>query len=133
MNIILYKVGRNLNRAFRTCYSFGIYNIYLIDCNLSKIGNLFSAKDKIKMTILNNINDIDLNKTVALENYYSISIQEINWKGIDNILIGGETKGLPRKINPKIKACIKTENIFCLTVEASLAIILYEYNRKIKC
>jgi tRNA(Leu) C34 or U34 (ribose-2'-O)-methylase TrmL len=130
MNIVLYNVRRNLNRVYRTCYSFGIYDIYLIDCNLFKKGNLFSAKNKVKTYILNNINEVNMNKTIALENYYSLSIQNIDWKDINNILIGGESKGLPKKIKPKIKACIKTKNIFCLTVEAALAIILYEYRRK---
>ena len=30
--VILIGVGRNLNRAIRTCYSFGVYDIYCLNC-----------------------------------------------------------------------------------------------------
>ena len=137
MRVILFNVGRNLNRAYRTCFSFGITKLLFIgksndrSIQWEKRGNLFLAKDKVKVKYYNSIKDINLNKTVAFENYYNKSIYDLDWNNIDSILIGGESTGLPKKLNTKEKVCIPTMNKFCLTVEASLAIALYEWSKNV--
>jgi len=135
MKVLLFNVGRNLNRAYRTCFSFGINELYLIgksdDKSIiwEKRGNLYSAKDRVKIKYYDSLDNLNMDNTVAFENYYTNSIFNLDWNGIDSILIGGESTGLPRKLNVKEKVCILTVNKFCLTVEASLAIILYEWSR----
>lgn len=132
MRVILYNVGRNLNRAYRTCYSFGVGEMIMvgksddrsIDWELK--GNLFEAKDRVKVTRLDDLPD--LSRAVAMENYYDTPLWEVNWSLVDTILIGGETTGLPRN-DAIYKVKIPTTNQFCLTVEAALAIGLYEWQR----
>ena len=134
MKVYLYNVGRNLNRAFRTCFSFGINELILIGNSADRSiqwelkGHLYAAKDAVKITEQKDLPD--LSQTVGLENYYVTPIESICWEGLDSILIGGESTGLPKGISPKIQATIPTINSFCLTVEASLAIALYEWRRK---
>jgi len=135
MKILLYNVGRNLNRAYRTCFSFGISEMIMIGKSGDRSikwelkGNLYAAKEKVK--VINTEKIPDLSQTVALENYYAESLYDIDWSKVTSLLIGGETKGLPKKINPLYKATIPTINSFCLTVEASLAIALSEWRRNI--
>lgn len=133
MNVVLYNCGQNLNRAYRTCFCFGIKTLYLVNTNNHFIewelkGNLFSAKDKvavIKSDALPRLGD----NVVAFENYYKQPLFDFDWNGIDTILIGGESMGLP-KLKIKNKVTIPTINSLCLTIEASLAIILYDYKQK---
>ncbi|MGD8707072.1 MAG: TrmH family RNA methyltransferase [Nitrosopumilaceae archaeon] len=134
MRVVLYNVGRNLNRAYRTCFSFGIEKLILVNSQDISIkwelkGNLFEAKNKVKIIETNMMPLIDMH-TIALENYYKQSIYNITWNNLDTILIGGETKGLPKLISCQ-KATIPTINNFCLTVEASLAIALSEWRRNV--
>lgn len=133
MKVILYHVGRNLNRCYRTCYAFGISEILFVG-NLHNRsiqwelkGHLFRAKNKVQITPVQELPD--LSRTLAMEDYYSMPLQKIRWEGIDSLLIGNETRGLPRKIASYQKARIPTTNGICLTVEATLAIALYEWQR----
>jgi tRNA(Leu) C34 or U34 (ribose-2'-O)-methylase TrmL len=130
VKIYLYNVNRNLNRVYRTCYSFGIEEIFIISDNKNyKLkGNLFTAKDKVQIKTISFPNN--LKNIVAFENYYEKSIYNFDWKNIEGIIIGGETCGLPKKINCNNKLKIPTINSFCLTVEASLSIILYDWSIK---
>lgn len=130
MKIYLYNVNRNLNRVYRTCYSFGIKEIFIISDikNYELKGNLFVAKDKVQIKIVpfpDNLNNI-----AAFENYYKESIYKFDWKNIDGIIIGGETIGLPKRIVCENKLKIPTTDNFCLTVEAALSIILYDWSMK---
>ena len=130
MQVILYNVRRNLNRVYRLCYSFGVEKILVVNKILSDSsirGNLFSAKGQIKVQYLNSMPPLET--TVALENYHKNPIENISWHGIEYILIGGETLGLPRSIAPAIKATIKTPNNLCLTVDSSLSIALHEWRK----
>jgi tRNA(Leu) C34 or U34 (ribose-2'-O)-methylase TrmL len=128
MKVYLYNVCRNLNRAYRTCFSFGVDEIILIgDSNDWELkGNLYAAKEKVKIIRTDTIPD--LRNIVALENYYNLPLSKVDWDNIEGILIGGESKSLPKRIEPKYKATIPTINNFCLTVEATLAITLYEWS-----
>lgn len=130
MQVLLYNVGRNLNRVCRTCFAFGVKELVLIgysdSCSWEVRGNLYSAKDKINIIKLEELPN--LQAILALENYYSIPIQKVNWSKIEGILIGNETTGLPHNLNYCQKAYIETVGRKCLTVEAALAIALYEWN-----
>lgn len=131
MKVILYNVGRNLNRAFRTCFSFGVSELYLIGSMQYKLkGNLFKSKDKVKIIKLETMPELEYDNSIAFENYYKKSIYNFKeWRKIDTILIGGETTGLPKGIKCNYKIKIPTMNSFCLTVEATLAIVLFEWRR----
>lgn len=132
MKVVLYNVGRNLNRAYRTCFSFGVSEMILVGKSDDRTiewelkGNLFEAKNRVKIYRVDEMPDIS--KAVALENYYSFPLSRVDWYQVDTILIGGESSGLPKKISPLYKATIPTIEKFCLTVEAALAIGLYAWS-----
>lgn len=131
--VVLYNVGRNLNRAYRTCFSFGVTEMFLVGASNDRPiawelrGNLFSAKNSVTISSCDEMPDIG--NAVALENYYVMPISRINWSAVDTVLIGGESTGLPKNISPLYKATIPTAERFCLTVEAALAIALYEWSK----
>jgi len=139
IDVYLYNVGRNLNRAFRTCFSFGVKNLFLVGKSFDRSiawelkGNLYSAKEEVNIKYLDKLPSIG--NLLALENYYSNSIYDLgikNWQQIKGIVIGGESKGIPKDLEFGYMRKIPTINNFCLTVEASLAIGLSEYWRH-KC
>ena len=97
MKIYLYKVNRNLNRCVRTCEAFGITKLYLINSPIIVKGNLFGAKNKVSIIQQNKFpNAVRL---LALETYFKTPLWKIDFDNIDSIIIGGETAGLPKKIN----------------------------------
>lgn len=122
MNVLLVGVGRNLNRAIRTCYTFGVEKLYLIDCEKSYVKNgLFSAKNKIELIHINSIEG--LGEIVAFEVNGKSPFSEL--KNADCIAIGGENIMLSKQFDKRIR--IDTPNNLCLTTEAALAIALYAY------
>lgn len=130
MNIVFHHIGRNINRVMRLCYSFGIYQIYIIGDKYKTYHkkNLFSANGKVNIV---NIDNSFLNENfVAFENHYSNSFFSFNnWEDISGIVIGGESCSVP-KLNYKYKIKIPTVNSLCLTIESCLSIILYEWSKK---
>lgn len=50
--VILFKGGQNINRVYRLCYIYGIKDLYLVQCKPPQIGNVFSAKGKVAVHIL---------------------------------------------------------------------------------
>jgi hypothetical protein len=132
LKVVLYNVWRNLNRAYRTCFSFGISEMILVGKSDDRTiewelkGNLFEAKNKVKVMRVDEMPDIT--HAVAFENYYTFPLSNVNWADVDTILIGGESTGLPKSIKPLYKATIPTVENFCLTVEAALAIGLYSWS-----
>lgn len=124
--VILYKVGRNLNRAYRTCEAFGIPELQTIECKGIIEGNLYKSKNRVK--IINN-NDIQDNNIIAFETNGKEEITQVNFDNIDAVLIGGETAGIPNGFKGKIYKIPQIGKISGLTVEAALAIILYEWGR----
>lgn len=128
LNILLYRVGRNLNRAYRTAEAFGVKNLWLLDCNWLLAGNLFKAMDRVK------VNEVHAwppaSGLLALETFYEHSIESVRWDEILTIVIGGETDGLPHDLDAVQKAHIPMQGqISGLTVEATLAIALWEWRR----
>ncbi len=128
MNVLLVGVGRNLNRAIRTCYSFGVECIYLLDCDEAKIkGNLYSAKERVPIIKVDSIEN--LGNVVAFEVDGNAPISEL--KTADCIAIGGESTTLS-KVMFKTRIGIPTKNKLCLTTEAALAIALYAYTTEVE-
>lgn len=117
--IILYKCGRNLNRCIRTCYSFGIPELLLLNCKESYIkGNVFSADGNVAVKSICSLDDVS-GKIVGLEIGANDNIDAV--KSADYLLIGGENVSISKKMCDDM-TCIKTKNNLCLTVEAALAI-----------
>lgn len=129
LEVYLYNVGRNLNRAYRTCEAFGVKKLYLINCKGTVENNLFKAKDRIELISINQFPDPD--GLLALETFFQSPLKDVvkpNICNINKVIIGGETSGLPRKIQAEYKAVIPTNGLISgLTVEAALSIVLYEF------
>lgn len=130
MNVLLYRVGRNLNRVYRTCEAFGVYHLWLLECSQAYLsGNLFAAKDRVQMKYVTTWQE---SKTaLALETWGDISLSEFErWNEIATIVLGSETDGLPRAVPAQYVARIpQVGKVSGLTVEAALAIALYEWRR----
>ena len=45
--VALYKVGQNLNIAYRTAEFFEVSKLLLCECNAKLTGNLFKSKDNV--------------------------------------------------------------------------------------
>ena len=129
MNVLLYRVGRNLNRAYRTAEAFGVDKILLLECDNAFLqGNLFKAKKRVTIEKIDSWPSRQ--GLLALETFYETSIYRVCWPLIDTIAIGGETDGLPRSLDASYKAYIPMcGEVSGLTVEAALAIALYEWRR----
>ncbi len=128
MDILLYRVGRNLNRAYRTCEAFGARSLKLLDCQGMLLGNLFKAAGRVEVLNVSDFSPPD--GLLALETHYPDSIYTVRWDLVSTILIGGETGGLPHKTPAQQRVHIPmTGKVSGLTVEAALAIALYEWRR----
>lgn len=127
MIIVLYRVGRNLNRAYRTAEAFGIETIVTVQCSASLTGNLFKAANRVQIITEDTL---PIENALALETFYDTSLYNVNWNEVEYLVLGGETSGLPRKYAPEYRATIPMQGkISGLTVEAALAIGLYEWRR----
>lgn len=127
MDVYLYRVGRNLNRAYRTCEAFGVSSLFLVDCDASLSGNLFKAKGRVTVTQALFPSPKSL---LALETFYDNQLWDVDWSQVGQIILGGESTGLPRGLWAQQYATIPMQGIISvLTVEAALAITLYEWRR----
>ena len=123
--IVLIEVGRNLNRAIRTAYSFGVYDIYCLNCTGQVKGSLFSAAEQVRIHEIKSLSELDSGNILGLEVTKSLpDIKEYIGQQIDYVAIGGESTTLKRSNFPKM-ARIPTVNELCLTTEAALAIALF--------
>lgn len=130
MIVTLYAVGRNLNRAVRTCEAFGVQTLHLLNCPGAYLGgNLFRASGRVSIMVVDDWpSPVGL---CAIETTYALPIYELDWHNIDGLLIGGETSGLPPNIDAEYRTYIPmVGHISGLTVEAALAIALYEWRRQ---
>lgn len=126
--VCLHQCGRNLNRAYRTCEAFGVGWLLLHECDAEVTGNLFAAKGRVQLVPAQKLpRGVGV---LSLETRYHTPIWEIPWRLVRCLLIGGETAGLPRGLGCEFKARIpmlgKSSG---LTVEAALAVALYERAR----
>lgn len=128
--VVLIGVGRNLNRAIRTAYSFGIYDIYCLSCTAQIKGSLFSAAEKVRLHEIKGLSELESSNILGLEVIKSLpTIGAYKGEGIDYIAVGGESTTLRRADFPRM-ARIPTANKLCLTTEAALAIGLYLLSAK---
>lgn len=124
--VLLYRVGRNLNRTYRTCASFGIAELALLECD-ARLSGLFSAAGKVSVTA---VDDWPKPETcLALETHYTTPLAVVDWGRVETIVLGGETGGLPRTVRFGQMARIPTAAGPSLTVEAALAVALYEWSK----
>jgi len=124
--VILIGVGRNLNRAIRTCYSFGVYDVYCFNCTGKITGNLFSAADQVCVHTLDSLDNFCGGSILGLEANPNLPpLREYRDRNPKYIAVGGESTTLRVKNFPQM-AHIPTTNKMCLTTEAALSIALYE-------
>ncbi len=128
MIVTLYRVGRNLNRAYRTCEAFGVTRMECVDCTGDVHGNLFAAAGHVDVAQLDTWPNLE--SGLALETFHALPIWKVDWQRVERIVIGGETAGLPRKLQVGQTAVIPMfGRVSGLTVEAALAIALHEWKR----
>lgn len=129
MNVLLYRVGRNLNRAYRTAEAFGVERLLLLECTGAITGNLFSAKGRVEIKHLESWPDPQ--GLLALETDYKTPIWDVDWSRVRIIAVGGESVHFRQSLPAEQKATIPMDGkISCLTTEAALAIALYEWRRR---
>jgi tRNA G18 (ribose-2'-O)-methylase SpoU len=129
MNVLLFRVGRNLNRAYRTAEAFGVERLLLLECAENQAhGNLFGATGRVEVVDIGEWPDGT--GLLALEPRYHTHIARIDWGRVETVVVGGENVTLPRALPAEQRAMIPmVGKVSCLTVEAALAIALYEWRR----
>lgn len=129
MRVLLYRVGRNLNRAYRTCEAFGVPEMLLYQCDGARLsGNLYRATGRVQVREV--VGWPDPYKTLALETRYDTPVWDVDWSRVETLIIGGETSGLPARVPAAQTAVIPMAGLVSgLTVEAALAIALHEWGR----
>ncbi len=126
LKVALYKVGQNLNVAYRTCEFFGVEKLLLCECNAILTGNLFKAKDRVDIEYVEQMPKGD--NVVYFETNGTLSMEDVDWSKIDTICIGGETHDFRNKKFKHIKK-VKIQGfgkVSGLTVSTALAIALHK-------
>lgn len=123
MIVTLVNVGRNLNRIYRTAYSFGVERIELCRCSGKLEGATYSATGRVNMR---EVDGYEPAGTLLVETSGDVAIEDVDWSGVRRIVIGGEQTTLARSEGVFGVARIETEQRFCLTAEAACAIALHQ-------
>lgn len=122
--VVLYRVGNNLNRAYRTCEFFGVLRMQLCQCNANLSGNLFKAKDRVE---LEQIQELPTGNDVAyFETDGTINLNDCDLSQFNTLVFGGESYDLPKNKEVKRIKIPRIGEVSGLTVEAALAIVLYK-------
>ena len=128
MRVLLWRVGRNLNRAYRTAEAFGADALELLECASGIQGNLYASAGRLEVLRLDSWPD--LSDAVLLEPHYPTDIREVDWSGIRRIVLAGESATLPARLRGGLRCRIPMYGVARqLTVEAALAIALHEWRR----
>lgn len=131
MKVALYRVGRNLNRAYRTCEAFGVAELRLVQCTGTVRGRLFGAAGRVEVVSTDELpTEIG---TLALETGAGVELAAVDWSAVTAVLLGGESSGLPRRLPVPYAHIPQRGRVSGLTVEAALAIALYEWRQAIPC
>lgn len=125
--VVLVNVGRNLNRAYRTCEAYGITRMGLVDCDAKLSGQLYRAAGRVALEPMMQIPAGP--GVLALETGAGPSIDTVDWAGIHTVVIGGETAGLPRTLPVDYAHIPMVGMISGLTVEGALAVALDAWRR----
>lgn len=96
MRVVLYRVGRNLNRANRTCEAFGIGVMDLVRCDARLSGRLYGADGGV--VVRTSLTFPEGSEVLALDTWAESPLSEVAWGGVGVLLLGGETSGLPRRL-----------------------------------
>lgn len=123
--VVLYRVGRNMNRAYRTCEAFGVRTLRTVECNGGVGGNLYSAAGRVN--VIESTEIPQGRGVVALETWADKSICAVDWSGVHTLLVGGESSGLPRRLGVDYAHIRQCGLVSGLTVEAALAIALHAW------
>lgn len=127
-SVHLYRVGRNLNRAVRTMEAFGMRKLHLVECNEAKLsGRLYGASGKVQIVTDDALPSGD--DVLVLETGDYPTIQSAPLHKYRRVIIGGETFGTPRLSGVDYATIPMAGNVSGLTVEAALAIALWEWMR----
>jgi tRNA G18 (ribose-2'-O)-methylase SpoU len=127
LTVYLYRVGRNMNRAIRTCEAFGITDLRLVECAAGKLGNLYGASGRVQISSADELPPCG----TWLEVGRGRPLSEVIWNDVSTLVVGGETAGLPAHSFVDWTHIPMTGKVSGLTVEAALAIALYA--RSIQC
>lgn len=130
MIVYLYQVRYMLNRVHRTCRAFGVTDIRCIQCSAGAIRDL--QKRGLNVTVEDRLPAGP--GLVALESTYPMSLNQVDWTFVDRVLLGSEKAGLPvQDIHAGQAAHIPmmvAANVHGLTVEAALAVALYDWKMR---
>jgi len=130
--VTLYRVGQNLNRAVRLCEAMGVGRMECIECHGAYIGgNLYAATGRV---IIEHLTEWPIlsRRDVALvlsNQQPDLTVSDVKWRDVRRIICGGETDGLPRLTGPIRVAIPMFGKQREHTVEAALAIALWEWRR----
>lgn len=124
--VVLYRVGRNLNRAVRTLEAFGVRRLELVECDEARLdGRLYGANGRVA---IGSLESIPVGAGVlALETGTPTLVEAVSWDDIDTLVIGGETSGLPRSLGCRYATIGMGGNVSGLTVEGALAVALHQW------
>ncbi len=128
MDVLLYRVGRNLNRAYRTAEAFGVARLLLLDCDQARLSdNLFGAAGRV---VVESITEWPTTTNLlALEPSYRLLLRDVDWTMVTTIALAGESASLPNLRLARKASIPMLGHSSCLTVEAALAVALYEWRR----
>lgn len=131
LTVALYRVGRNLCRAVRTCASFGVTHLVLVKCTGRPSGHLYSARGQVAVLRADQLPEG--RGVLALETGAGVDLGDVDWSDCSTLLLGGETDGLPRRLDVTYAHIALPGRPQGLTVEAALAIALYGRMRWMRC
>lgn len=125
-SVWLYRVGRNLNRAVRTCEAFGVRRLVLVQCDGARVeGRLYGAAGRVVVERAEAL-PARSDDLVALETWGQ-PLGRVEWEGVRAMVIGGETTGLPRNGTSPVYRIPMAGAVSGLTVEGALAVGLYAW------
>jgi tRNA G18 (ribose-2'-O)-methylase SpoU len=128
MDVLLYGVHRNLQRAYRTCAIFAVRRFVLWDCAAADPRPGALPAGVLPVFRVSSFEEFlrEGAMCVALSPRARHSLEEVDWPEVTALLVGGETVGLPRGLPRTLpRRRIVTPRPWELTVEAALAIALY--------
>ena len=118
----------NLNRIYRLCAFFGVERLYVVNSRAGIKGNLFSAKQQVKVLYVSG-------EEAFLDQYFPVIVgrvrmgakpRQIRYNKNALICIGSEIAPVPREVQGDITWTIpKYGKAPDLTADQALAILLY--------
>lgn len=123
MDIVLYRVGRNMNRAYRACHAGGVSRLVAVECSGEVSGALYSATDAVELARSEEVPHTP--GTAYLEVDGDVPVEWVDWTGVDRLVVGGESTTLPRAWRGYGRIRLPQHGALCHTVEAAVSVALY--------